>query len=663
MSEHEELLQVFHEEADDLLGDLEAVLLAIESGSRDDETLAEAFRLLHTLKGTCSMYGFNTAAGLAHEVETMFARVRDGSMTLTPELVDLALKARDGMAALVSGSEGEAASAREHTQVIMDAMQGVVDDGLAAASLEAQAREAAEQPSDGEQPAAAETYVIHLRPRGDLFVRGVSLTAAVRELTALGTASVTVDSSNVPPLDQIAPEECYLSVDLEVTTTAGRRALEEPLMFFDEGEYAIESAADDGDEDDASGARVAGRSRDALQGQSVRVSAERLDSLVNLVGELVTTQVALRDSVGEVESQRIIDVSEQLEFLVQALRESVLDMRMIPIGTTFGRFARYARDLARELGKDVLLETEGASSELDRGVIERIEEPLLHLIRNSIDHGIEPPAERRRAGKPERGRILLSAFHSGGSMYIRLSDDGRGIDLAAVAERAKADGVIDSVETLSDRDLMDLVFGAGFSTARELTSVSGRGVGLDVVRRAVEQLQGAVDLESRVGEGLTVTIRLPLTLAIIDGLLVSAGEERYILPLSGVEECLDFEQQAEWGEHDRDLVDVRGEVLPFVRLREFFGIGGTVPADELTAVVNVDGERFGIVVDGVIDRLQLVIKPLGRGLRRTEGLAGATMLGDGSVAFIVDMGQIRRLAGSQRHLAGADVAEHARGRP
>ena len=483
MSDHDELLQVFHEEADDLLGELEAALLALESGSTDAELPAKAFRLLHTLKGTCSMYGFNSAAGLAHEVETLFVRVRDGAITLTPELIDLALKARDAIAVLVAGSsEAEAASARQSTQVLMDAMQELAAREFSNPSHRSTGTDAADGPGD------VESYSIRIRPRGDLFVRGVSLTGLVAELASLGTSRVTVDTSKVPSLQELDAEECYLSVDIELVTPVGRRAIDESLMFLDDGEYVVELLASDGAE--AKGASAVAGTRDSGQNRSVRVSAERLDELVNLVGELVTTQVSLRDAVGDVESQRITDVSEELEMLVGALRESVLEMRMIPIGSTFGRFARYARDLAKELGKDVTLETEGGSSELDRSVIERIEEPLLHLIRNSIDHGIETPVERRLAGKPERSTIVLSAYHSGGSMYIRLSDDGRGIDLAAVAARAKESGAIDSTETLSDRDLIDLVFGAGFSTARELTSVSGRGVGMDVVRRADRRPSG-----------------------------------------------------------------------------------------------------------------------------------------------------------------------------
>jgi two-component system chemotaxis sensor kinase CheA len=656
MSQHDELLQVFHEEADDLLAELEAALLALERGERDSDLLAETFRLLHTLKGTCSMYGFSTAAGLAHEVETVFARVRDGSMVLTGDLVDLALRARDAMAMLVSGRQDQAASAREITQVLMDTMQEAVG-----------ARDAADVAVDNLRDAefaGEERFIIRVTPRGDLFIRGVSLSAIVAELRGLGATAVTVDTGHVPALADIDPEQCYLAIEIDILTERGRRALEDTLMFLDESEFSIESVL--AGEDPVStpvGASIGG-ARAAMGGRSVRVAAERLDDLVNLVGELVTTQVALRDVVAEIESQRVQDISERLEQLVQGLRESVLDMRMIPIGTTFGRYARYVRDLSRDLGKDVVLVTEGASSELDRGVIERIEEPLLHLIRNSVDHGIESPVDRRVAGKPEQGTITLSAYHSGGSMYIRLADDGRGIDLAAVADRARETGVVDAAEVLTDRDLIDLVFGAGFSTARELTSVSGRGVGLDAVRKAVEQLQGAVDLESRVGEGLAVTIRLPLTLAIIDGLLVSAADETYVLPLSGVEECIEFSQPDGWATHDRELVDVRGEVLPFVRLRDFFGSEGGSPEGEIIALANVDGERFGIVVDEVIDRLQLVIKPLGRGLRRAEGLAGATMLGDGSVAFIVDMGHVRRLAGLRGADTGvAEVVDAARGRP
>lgn len=656
MTGDEDLLQVFHEEVDELLAELEGVLLDLESGSSDPALLDAAFRMLHTIKGTCAMYDYTDASSLAHEVETLFAHARDGGMRVDSDLVELALRARDAIAALVSGSQAQATAARAMTQVLMDRMQEFVGGEGAAVGTEAGIGAVLE--------GGDAFYHIHLHPRGDLFMRGVSLTGLLDEIVSLGPAQVVVDTTRIPPLEALEPEQCYLYFDIELRTAAGSSAIEEALMFLDTGEYAIvrseEAATAQGDE----GAHGAATARARMQ-RGVRVSDERLDELVNLVGELVTAQAWLRDAVVEVGDHRIADIAEELGNLTHGLRESVLRMRMVPIGTMFGRLSRYVRDLAKELGKDVVLVTEGGTAELDRGVIERIEEPLLHLIRNSLDHGIELPAERRKAGKPERGTVRLEAFHSGGSMYVRITDDGRGIDTEAVAARARAAGAIKADEDVTPERLAELVFSAGFTTAERVTAVSGRGVGLDVVRSTVEDLQGSVELEGRPGLGVVVTVRLPLTLAIVDGLLVAAGDEVYVLPLANVEECVDFELNPGWEQHERNLLDVRGEIVPFVRLREFFGVQAEAPAEEIAVITNIDGDRFALVVDRVIDRLQVVIKTLGRAIKRSEGVLGATMLGNGSVALIVDVGQVERLSGiaSRRLPGGLDTAPNGEGGP
>lgn len=655
MTGDEDLLQVFHEEIDELLAELEGVLLDLESGSNDPELIDAAFRMLHTIKGTCAMYDYADASSLAHEVETLFAHARDGGMRVDSGLVELALRARDAIAALVSGSQTQATAARAMTQVLMDRMQEFVG---------AAGQESGSDPGIVAEGGGDAFYHVHLHPRGDLFMRGVSLTGLLDELASLGPAQVVVDTTRIPPLEELEPEQCYLYFDVELRTSAGSSAIEEALMFLDTGEYAITRAEEEAVTQGEEGAHGAATARARTQ-RGVRVSDERLDELVNLVGELVTAQAWLRDAVGELGDHRISDIAEELGNLTHGLRESVLRMRMVPIGTMFGRLSRYVRDLAKELGKDVVLVTEGGTAELDRGVIERIEEPLLHLIRNSLDHGIELPAERRKAGKPERGTVRLEAFHSGGSMYVRITDDGRGIDTEAVTARARAAGALKPDEEVTPERLAEFVFSAGFTTAERVTAVSGRGVGLDVVRSTVEDLQGSVELEGRPGLGVVVTVRLPLTLAIVDGLLVAAGDEVYVLPLANVEECVDFELNPGWEQHERNLLDVRGEIVPFVRLREFFGVEAESPAEEIAVITNIDGDRFALVVDRVIDRLQVVIKTLGRAIRRSEGILGATMLGNGSVALIVDVGQVERLSGiaNRRAPGGLDAVPSGEGGP
>lgn len=654
MHNDDDLLRLFHEEVDELLADLESVLLSLESGGATTELVAEAFRLLHTLKGTCGMYDFKHAAALAHEVETLFARVRDGSLLLNEDLLELALKARDSIAVLVSGdieqSEAAATAARAITQKLMDNMQE-----LAVDSAGSTAEEAPE--SDGETA----TYSIDIRPRGDLFVRGVTLTGVLNDLALLGETETAVNFDDVPPLDRIDPTQCYLSLSVRLRSGCTQEQIADALMFLDEGEWSVKRT----DVTEQASSPAAGGSGDKARSASrgTRVSDERLDELVNLVGELVTAQAWLQNTLEESEDERLVDMAEQIALLAHSLRESVLGMRMVPIGTTYGRFTRYVRDLAKELGKQVVLETDGSSAELDRGMIERIEEPLLHIIRNALDHGIESPSVRRAAGKSEIGHVKLSAFHSGGSMFVRVSDDGKGIDIDAVRARAIAEGTLEEDERLDSQKLAELVLSAGFSTSQSITAVSGRGVGLDVVRATIEDLQGSIELETQPGMGVTVTMRLPLTLAIIDGLLVAVGDESYVLPLTNIEECLELKQQDGWAEHGRDLFDVRGEVVPFARLRDVFGVPGQTPGDEIAVIADVDGERFGLIVDRVLLRLQVVIKSLGRAMRRAEGVLGATMLGDGSVALVVDVAHVARLKSAEHVTASHSPQQSARGEP
>jgi two-component system chemotaxis sensor kinase CheA len=371
-------------------------------------------------------------------------------------------------------------------------------------------------------------------------------------------------------------------------------------------------------------------------GQSMRVDASRLDKLIDLVGELVIAQagVGLRASAGG--DPRLLEAQSEVMRLVEGVRESALSLRMVPIGTTFRRFERVVRDVGADLGKDVRLVLSGGEAEVDKALVERIGDPLMHLVRNSLDHGIEDPDERRRAGKPARGTVRLTAFHDSGSVVIEVVDDGRGLDRDRLLAKGVERGLVETGATLTDQEVYGLVFEPGFSTAEQVSNLSGRGVGMDVVRRNVAALRGSTEIESSPGRGTTIRIRLPLTLAIIDGFLVGVGDSAFVLPLERVTECVELPS----GALARECMDLRGAVLPFIRLRELFGIPGDPPGRQNVVVVEHSGQRAGLVVDVLLGEFQTVIKPLGVLFSHVQGISGSTILGNGDAALILDVGAL-----------------------
>ncbi|MBU1247185.1 MAG: chemotaxis protein CheA, partial [Proteobacteria bacterium] len=380
---------------------------------------------------------------------------------------------------------------------------------------------------------------------------------------------------------------------------------------------------------------------------SLRVDASKLDKLVDLVGELVIVQAQISEFAAKRIDPVLTVLSENLERLSDELRDTTLGVRMLPIGSTFSRFRRMVRDLSAELGKEIDLVTIGAETELDKTVIERLGDPLVHLLRNSIDHGIEGPEERLASGKPRQGTIRLSAGHSGGEVLISIEDDGRGMDFASICAHAKEGGLVPPDAELSEREVSRLIFEPGFSMAEEVTSVSGRGVGMDVVKRAIDSLRGTIDITSIPGQATTIVVRLPLTLAIIDGLQVRTGDEFYVIPLTLVEECVELVDGMRQEDGGRRILELRGEIVPYVNLREWFEVPGSRPEREQVVVTGVDGSRIGVVVDTVIGEHQTVIKTLGKVYRDVEGISGATIKGNGSIALILDVpGLVRRVMAS-----------------
>ena len=446
------------------------------------------------------------------------------------------------------------------------------------------------------------------------------------------------------------PERCYLAWDIIFRTAAPAEAIRDVFIFIEsECELTVEPAG--GPDLDAPQASKAvapelpatpappvstGPASAGAGKASIRVSAEKLDQLVNLVGELVTVQARLSEVAGRRDDADILDISEAVDRLTAALRENSMSIRMLPLKPTFDRFRRLVHDLGIELNKEVELTVEGAETELDKTVIDQLNDPLVHLIRNSMDHGIETPEERRAAGKKPTARIHLSAHHAGAHVLIRVTDDGRGVDAEAVRARAVEQGLIDADARLSEAEMLALIMAPGFSTARQVTDVSGRGVGMDVVRRSIEGLRGSVEIASRPGAGTTVTLRLPLTLAIIDGLLVRVGGAHFVLPLANSLECIELTRQDIEDAHGRHIVNVRGEIVPYIRLSEYFQMETRRPDREQIMLVETEQGHYGFVVDQVLGDHQTVIKNLGRLYRNAQVVSGATILGNGTVALILD---------------------------
>lgn len=543
------------------------------------------------------------------------------------------------------------------------------------------------------------SYRIFFRPRAPKVDKELNLEMLFEDLRALGQCTVRLDERALPGLEALDPQTLYLRWEVDLVTTADRATILDLFFFTDidldvdvlqadaEGNFVSQAAAPVAEESalspastpdapaleaaprleatapaaQAAPAAAAKPAQSPLRNatsaaaeppafkappkdasNSLRVAADKLDTLVDLVGELVIVQAQISQMVSERGDPMLTALAEQLERLSADLRDSTLGIRMLPIGTAFSKFRRLVRDLSSELGKDIELVTRGEETELDKTVLERLADPLVHLLRNSIDHGIDMPEERKAAGKRAQGLILLEAEHSGSEVLLRITDDGKGMDPEVIRRKAVEKGLIAADADLSDKELLKLIFLPGFSTAAQVTSISGRGVGMDVVHRAIDSLRGVIEISSELGHGTTITIRLPLTLAIIEGLQVQVGDGFFVIPLSLVEECVELHQRDVDPSGRKRIINLRGELVPYINLRRWFEMEGDSPEIEQIVITGVEGRRIGIVVDHVIGEHQTVIKSLGRVYRDVEGISGATIKGDGSLALILDVPRLVR---------------------
>ena len=663
-SNAEQFKQSFREEAREILTELESALLALNENPKDTELVSRIFRGLHTIKGSGAMFGFEKLASFTHNLETAFDEVRTGRLQISAELIDLTLAALDQIRALLEeGAAGAAPVDPAACAAILSSVRKLagIEERDDAAKKDAAKKDAAKktQPARVAVSAAAgaiENWHIRFVPGPDLMRCGANPSLLLHELRELGELSARAIMDAVPPLGEIDPERCYVWWEMDLATVAGREAIRDVFIFVEDAcELSIAAAGDPAPaavtqtspaSDAEKTARALADGRCASPGRrsydkpdqasSLRVPAAKLDQFVDLVGELVTVQARLSELSNQRDDAEVTAVSEEVERLTSALRESSMNIRMMPIRSTFEKFRRLVHDLARDLEKNVELTIEGADTELDKTVIEQLGDPLMHLIRNSMDHGIEPADVRAASGKSLTATIRLAARHSGASVLVTVTDDGRGIDADAVRRRAVERGLISAEAQLTESQTFALLFEPGFSTAKQVTDVSGRGVGMDVVRQRVESLRGAVEVQSKPGLGTSGTLRLPLTMAIIDGLLVGVGDACFVLPLSITLECIELTRQDIARANGKHIANVRGELVPYIRLREHFHVRSRAPEIKQIMLVETAEGRFGFVVDRVLGNCQTVIKSLGRFYRQVQVVSGATILGNGTVALILD---------------------------
>ena len=662
-----QFVQTFFEESLEGLDIMETGLLALPPGAAADlDQVNTIFRAVHSIKGGSGTFGFKEVTSFTHVMETLLDKMREGQMAVTSEAINTLLQSvdclRDMLMAVRNNTEFDAPRVEE----LRKQLAQMLDQKVSAPSA-AHWRTPAAQPP----PVSADGWLISFRPHLDLMHSGNDPVRIFRELAALGDLTVRPDFSRLPRLAEMQPEDCYLAWDLELRGSATRETVAEVFAWVEDdsdlsieplledltalGSVEPEVANDNAQQGELLLDRRAGdrrkTDRRAVGGgadsSSIRVGIDKVDAVINLVGELVTTQSMLSALGVDFDMSRIDKLHEALDQLdrnTRDLQEHVMRIRMLPISSVFSRFPRMVHDISEKLGKQVELQLSGEQTEIDKTVIEKIGDPLVHLVRNSLDHGIEPPDQRGE--KPATGIITLNAYHKSGSIFIEVGDDGRGLNREALLRKGLDAGLLRPGEDYTDDQIHELIFHPGLSTAKEISDVSGRGVGMDVVRRNIQDVGGSIQIASQPGRGSKITICLPLTLAILDGQLVSVGHDCYIIPLLSIVESVQIHAEmvnrvAGKGE----VLRFRGQHLPILRLYEQFCADGAVTNLEkgLLVVVEADGRQVGLFVDDLQGQQQISIKSLEKNFRRVAGVAGAMILGDGRVGLILDISGLIRV--------------------
>ena len=658
----------FIEEATDNINELEDALLELEKDGDNQELVERVFRAMHSLKGGGAMFGFTRLSDFTHHLENVYDMVREGKLHVTRDLLDITLESVDHLKYLLDDPEMTDPRAEAlHNNLIVQVRKIV----------EEKPEDNAPEDKNEADTQEIKSYYIYFEPEEDIFNDGTNPLFLLDELHTLGDCKVFSHLNKLPGFEDLNVTKCYTYWEIFLATGEDVNAINDVFIFVEdqctlevheitagnilENESFVEEVSKLARERDDLGIgtiqqllktmdtpvekatrgaakkemKSAARNGKEHAISSIRVSSSKLDHLMNLVSELVTTQARLSLFAEESGEGELLAIAENVQKLTRQLRDNAFDIVLVPIDTMLTRFQRLVRDLSNELNKEVDFVAEGTDTELDKTIIEGLTDPLLHILRNCLDHGIETTAERKKQGKPEKGKIVLKAFYSGANVHIQVHDDGKGMDAEAIRTKAIAKGLITENTTLSNKELMDLVFMPGFSTAKNVTDVSGRGVGMDVVKRKIAELRGEVELDSEAGVGTTLTIKLPLTLSIIDGLLVKIADNHYIIPLSVVDKIYSAKHE-EVVDNFNNLIVLDGNRIPYYYLREEFGLKDGEQEYDQIVLVKYEDKQIGLAVDNVVGEYQAVLKTLGKFYKKQEIISGATILGDGTVALVMD---------------------------
>ena len=708
--------QIFITESLELLDDMEAALLELERAPNDADLINRVFRGAHTIKGSAGLFGFDQIIAFTHVAENLLDDVRNCMVPVTDELISLLMRAKDFIALMIDGLQSGESTDPEEEKAILELLSAFKAGGSPIQTKAATATESDAESAESGETTESGNWHISLRMGKDTFREGFDPMVMFEQLRELGEiVHAQLVTEAIPPLSDLDPEDCYLGWEVVLKSTADKSEIADVFEFIDGVKLHIlppSSRAKDYlelikllPEDEAAlgqilvnvGALTANELQLALNEQKqtggltgeilveqkavqpevvngalekqqkvraekqrvfVRVDAQKLDKLVTLVGELVISGAKVSTLASNRDDDELIESVEDMTLALEDMRETALGLRMVPIANTFNRFHRVVRDTAKQLEKQIRLEIYGGDTELDKTVIERIGDPLTHLIRNSMDHGVELPHERLQAGKSEEAVIQLKAYHETGTIVIEINDDGRGLNAERIQQLAEERGLIQPDQSLSKKEIYNLIFEPGFSTAETVSDLSGRGVGMDVVRRNIESLRGSVTVNSIPGQGATVTIRLPLTLAIIDGFHVRVADESFVIPLDMMVECVTLNESQRIESMQHDYINLRDQVLPLINLRNYMDMNFQQEPDNQrinVVVVQFTGKKVGLLVDELHGETQAVIKPLGRVFQGVHGFAGFTILGSGHVALIMDIPDLIKTAAKQEqqiHTAG-----------
>lgn len=715
-------IATFVAESRGLLAEMETALMNLESEPGDAEAINAVFRAAHTIKGAAGLFGLDAIVGFTHHLETLLVHVREGSVVLDEALIGLLLCGGDHIShlidALENGTPHDAALETRGRDLIQQLQQA---DGHQTAALSAAVQATGvplAEPAGGTRVVGQELWHLSLRFAAGVLQEGFDPASFIHHLRTLGRiVQLSTITQKLPTLDEMDPELCYLGFEIRLESKAAKaeiegvfefvqqdcelrilppdsrvddylrlidelpadrlrlgeiliacgaltehelqRALQEqqatdPLAHHPLGEILVEERAVQPElVQGAIQRQNEQRQRQSLDAKLIRVQSDKLDALIDRVAELIIASSSVGVLALRNQDRALREAVSQMSRLTEDVRDGAMRLRMVEIGETFARFRRLVRDVSKELGKDIELHVSGGDTELDKSLVDRIGDPLTHLVRNAIDHGIEPAELRLARGKPVAGRLALRASHEAGAIIIEVEDDGGGLNRARILAKAVQNGLIEPGAEISDSEVWSLIFAPGFSTAEEVSNLSGRGVGMDVVKRSIEALRGSIEIDSREGQGVVFRIRLPLTLAIIDGFLMAVGDSHYVVPLDSVLECVQLPASTQ------GYLDLRGEVLPLLRVRERFGLPGRLLRRENVVVVQVGSRKAGLVVDQLKGEFQAVIKPLGPLMDGLPGISGSTILGTGEVALMLDIpalvNQASSKAGSLRSAATPTV--------